>query len=81
MVIGLKFNLEARDYTVIVACDGETGYQKALIEKPDLVILDIMLPILNGYEVCKRLKKDLPDLPVIMLTAKSQESEIVTVWS
>ena len=78
MVTGLKFNLEARDYTVIVAYDGETGYQKALSEKPDLVILDIMLPKLNGYEVCKRLKKEIPDLPIIMLTAKSQESEIVT---
>ena len=78
MVTGLKFNLEARDYTVIVAYDGETGYQKALREKPDLVILDIMLPKLNGYEVCKSLKKEIPDLPIIMLTAKSQEAEIVT---
>jgi DNA-binding response OmpR family regulator len=78
MVTGLKFNLEARDYTVIVAYDGETGYQKALSEKPDLVILDIMLPKLNGYEVCKSLKKEIPDLPIIMLTAKSQEAEIVT---
>jgi DNA-binding response OmpR family regulator len=78
MVTGLKFNLEARDYTVIVAYDGETGYQKALAEKPDLVILDLMLPKLNGYEVCKSLKKEIPDLPIIMLTAKSQEDEIVT---
>jgi DNA-binding response OmpR family regulator len=78
MVTGLKFNLEARDYTVIVAYDGETGYQMALREKPDLVILDIMLPKLNGYEVCKSLKKEFPDLPIIMLTAKSQEAEIVT---
>ena len=78
MVTGLKFNLEARDYTVIIAYDGETGYQKALSEKPDLVILDIMLPKLNGYEVCKSLKKEIPDLPIIMLTAKSQEAEIVT---
>ncbi|MFA5818131.1 MAG: response regulator transcription factor [Bacteroidales bacterium] len=78
MVTGLKFNLEARDYTVIVAYDGESGYQKALREKPDLVILDIMLPKLNGYEVCKSLKKEIPDLPIIMLTAKSQEAEIVT---
>ena len=78
MVTGLKFNLEARDYNVITAFDGETGCQKALAEKPDLVILDIMLPKLNGYEVCKILKKEIPDLPIIMLTAKSQESEIVT---
>ncbi|MDB4581572.1 response regulator transcription factor [Draconibacterium sp.] len=78
MVTGLKFNLEARDYEVIVAYDGEAGYQKAVTEKPDLVLLDIMLPKLNGYEVCKKLKKVMPELPVIMLTAKSQEAEIVT---
>lgn len=78
MVTGLKFNLEARDYSVIAAYDGETGYRKALDEKPDLVILDLMLPKLNGYEVCKILKREVPDLPIIMLTAKSQEAEIVT---
>lgn len=78
MVTGLKFNLEARDYAVIAAYDGEAGYQKALKEQPDLVILDLMLPKLNGYEVCKKLKKEVPDLPIIMLTAKSQEAEIVT---
>lgn len=78
MVTGLMFNLEARDYEVIVAYDGEAGLIKALDEKPDLVLLDIMLPKLNGYEVCKRLKKEVPELPIIMLTAKSQEAEIVT---
>jgi len=78
MVTGLKFNLEARDYKVITAYDGDTGYQKALEEQPDLVILDLMLPKRNGYEVCKSLKEEVPDLPIIMLTAKSQEAEIVT---
>jgi DNA-binding response OmpR family regulator len=78
MVTGLRFNLEARDYIVIAAYDGGTGYLKALAEKPDLVLLDLMLPRLNGYEVCKILKKEIPDLPIIMLTAKSQEAEIVT---
>lgn len=78
MVTGLTFNLEARNYAVISASDGEAGCQKALTEHPDLVILDLMLPKLNGFEVCKRLKKELPDLPIIMLTAKSQEAEIVT---
>ena len=78
MVTGLKFNLEARDYTVITAYDGDAGYQKALDEEPDLVILDLMLPKRNGYEVCKLLKEEVPDLPIIMLTAKSQEAEIVT---
>lgn len=78
MVTGLKFNLEARDYAVIAAYDGESGCQMALSEKPDLVLLDLMLPKMNGYEVCKILKKEIPELPIIMLTAKSQEVEIVT---
>jgi len=78
MVTGLKFNLEARDYVVIAAYDGEEGYQKALEEKPDLLILDLMLPKRNGYEVCKNLKQEIPELPIIILTAKSQEAEIVT---
>ncbi len=78
LVTGLKFNLEARDYQVITAYDGEAGYEKALKEVPDLIILDLMLPKLNGYEVCKRLKKEMPDISIIMLTAKSQEAEIVT---
>jgi two-component system alkaline phosphatase synthesis response regulator PhoP len=78
LVTGLKFNLEARDYEVSTAYDGEAGYGKALDEHPDLVILDLMLPKLNGFEVCKRLKKEVPEIPIIMLTAKSQESEIVT---
>ncbi|MBN2861748.1 MAG: response regulator transcription factor [Bacteroidales bacterium] len=78
MVEGLKFNLEARNYKVITSYNGETGYRKALAEKPDLVLLDLMLPKLNGYEVCKLLKKEIPDLPIIMLTAKGQEAEIVT---
>ncbi len=72
MVAGLKFNLEARDYEVIAAFDGETGFKKAFDEKPDLVLLDIMLPILDGWEVCRQIRnKSL--VPIIMLTAKSDE--------
>lgn len=78
MVEGLKFNLEVRNYNIITSYDGETGCKKALEEKPDLVLLDLKLPKLNGYEVCKILKKEIPELPIIMLTAKSQEAEIVT---
>lgn len=78
MVTGLKFNLEARGYTVLASYDGESGYRKAIAEQPDLVILDLMLPKRNGYDVCKGLKEERPDLPIIMLTAKSQEVEIVT---
>jgi len=78
MVEGLRFNLEARNYVVIAALDGETGLKKAAGEQPDLIILDLMLPGLNGYEVCKRLKETIPEIPIVMLTAKSQESDIVT---
>jgi len=78
MVEGLRFNLEARDYQVIVALDGETGLKKAANEQPDLIILDLMLPGINGYEVCKRLKETIPEVLVVMLTAKSQKSDIVT---
>jgi DNA-binding response OmpR family regulator len=78
MVEGLRFNLEVRDYLVIAALDGEAGLIKAEEEQPDLVILDLMLPGLNGYEVCKRLKETHPELPIVMLTAKSQEADIVT---
>lgn len=78
MVEGLRFNLEARDYVVIAALDGETGLNKANEEQPDLIILDLMLPGINGYEVCKRLKESKPEIPIVMLTAKSQESDIIT---
>ena len=78
MVEGLKFNLEARDYRVISALDGESGLTRFEEEFPDLVILDLMLPGINGYEVCKRLKKIKANIPIVMLTAKSQEADIVT---
>jgi DNA-binding response OmpR family regulator len=78
MVTGLRFNLEARGYRVLAAYDGEEGYRAALEEHPDLVILDLMLPKRNGYEVCRLLKEEVPALPIVILTAKSQEAEIVT---
>ena len=77
MVAGLQFNLEARGYRVSAAYDGEQGCRKAIELHPDLVILDLMLPKRDGYEVCKRLKKDVPDIPIIMLTARSQEADVV----
>jgi two-component system alkaline phosphatase synthesis response regulator PhoP len=77
MVTGLKFNLEAAGYTVLAAYDGEEGYQLALREQPDLVILDLMLPKRNGYDVCRSLKQEIPQLPIVMLTARSQEADIV----
>jgi DNA-binding response OmpR family regulator len=78
MIEGLRFNLEARDYIVIASLDGETGIKRAIEEEPDLILLDLMLPGINGYEVCKKLKKSKPEIPIVMLTAKSQESDIIT---
>ncbi len=77
LVTGLKFNLEARNYKVISAYSGEEGLKTALLDKPDLILLDIMLPGKNGYKVCMEIKQKMPDVPIIMLTAKSQEPDIV----
>lgn len=67
--------LESKGYEVILAYDGKEGLEKVRTEKPDLVILDVMMPEMNGYDVCVVLKAD-PDLkkiPVILLTAVGQE--------
>ena len=73
----VKIRLEANNYEVILASDGEQALEKARGEKPDLIILDIMLPKMDGYKVCRMLKFDdkYSSIPVIMLTARSQESE------
>jgi two-component system OmpR family response regulator len=65
-------------WTVNLASDGEECLAKAAQERPDLILLDCMMPKLDGYETCRRLKQDpaLREIPVIFLTAKSQESEV-----
>ncbi len=75
IVFGLRKNLIFEGYEVIVATDGEEGLVRALEERPDLIILDIMLPKMNGFELCETLRKRDIDIPVIFLTAKSQESD------
>jgi DNA-binding response OmpR family regulator len=77
MLRGLKDNFEFKGYRVVTAPDGEEGLNAALNEKPDLIILDIMLPKINGYEVCRLIRKENLDMPIIMLTAKGEESDIV----
>ena len=77
MLRGLKDNFEFEGYLVKTATDGEKGLDAVLKIKPDLLILDLMLPKINGYEICQRLRKEKFELPIIMLTAKSQESDIV----
>jgi DNA-binding response OmpR family regulator len=75
---GLTDNLSFEGYKVSTSTHGKEGLQKALQEDFDLVLLDIMLPGLNGHEVCRRLKKVKNDLPIIMLTARSSEIDKVT---
>jgi len=73
----LADNFEYAGYKVITASDGEAGLNAALDAKPDLIILDIMLPKINGYEICRLIRKEKLDMPIIMLTAKGQESDII----
>ena len=77
MVLGLKDNFEFEGYEVITASDGAVGLERARTMKPDLVILDIMLPVLSGLEVCKTLRGEGFEAPIVMLTARGQESDKV----
>jgi DNA-binding response OmpR family regulator len=77
MLRGLKDNFEVKGYKVVTAADGEAGLDAALTHKPDLVILDIMLPKINGYEICRLVREAGLVMPIIMLTAKGEESDIV----
>jgi DNA-binding response OmpR family regulator len=74
---GLKDNFEAQDYQVQLAQDGREGLSAALANPPDLMLLDIMLPRMNGYEVCRALRAKQLEMPIIMLTAKGQEEDII----
>lgn len=69
----LIFHLEKEGYRTITAEDGERGVELAMQEKPDLIILDIMLPKADGLTVCKRVRQTLPKTPIIMLSAKGEE--------
>jgi DNA-binding response OmpR family regulator len=77
MLRGLKDNFAYAGYQVLTADDGEKGLDMALDAAPELIILDIMLPKINGYEICRLLRKEKLDMPIIMLTAKGEESDIV----
>jgi len=77
MILGLKDNFEFEGYEVITAADGTAGLERARANKPDLVILDIMLPKLSGLEVCKTLRGEGFENPIIMLTARGQEIDKV----
>ena len=78
IVISLEFLMRREGYEVALAADGEAALEAAGARPPDLVILDVMLPKLNGFEVCRRLRAEprLAGLKILMLTAKGRESEV-----
>ena len=77
ILLSLKDEFESEGYTVSTAENGEKGLEMAKQQRPDLIILDIMLPVLDGYEVCKRLRMEGDTTPIIMLTVKDKEIDRV----
>jgi len=75
----VQYNLEKDGYTVTPAPHGEAGLREANKRKPDLIVLDLMMPGMDGLEVCRRLRRqnDTQDIPIIMLTAKGEESDVI----
>ncbi len=78
IVISLEFLLRREGFEVLVACDGAEALAKAQAERPDLVLLDVMMPKMNGFDVCQALRADpeLAAMRVMMLTAKGRETEV-----
>jgi DNA-binding response OmpR family regulator len=77
IVSGLELNLSLEGYEVVSASDGETGFRVACEREPDLVVLDIMLPGMNGLEVLRRLRERNPETPVLILSARGEETDKV----
>jgi two-component system alkaline phosphatase synthesis response regulator PhoP len=77
MLLGLRDNLELEGYEVLTAADGDEGLAKAISGAPDLVILDVTLPRKNGFDVCRELRARESPAAVVMLTARSQETDKV----
>lgn len=75
---GLKDTLEYEGYTVITETNGLKGFKLAFEESTDLILLDVMLPEMNGYEICRKVKKEKPDLPIIMISARDSEMDKVS---
>ena len=73
----LSFNLEREGYNTMEAYDGQTGLQLAREQNPDLILLDLMLPRMDGFEVCRQLRADGNTIPIIMLTAREEEADKV----
>ncbi len=73
----LKFNLEQSEYSTICAYDGREGLALAKEKNPDLILLDVMLPYIDGFEVCKTLRSEGINIPIIMITAREEETDKV----
>ena len=78
IVISLEFLLRREGFAVLVAVDGEEALAKARAERPDLVLLDVMMPKMNGFDVCQALRADpeLAAMRILMLTAKGRDTEV-----
>ena len=78
----VQVNLERAGYQVVTAFDGREALEKVESEQPDLVVLDVMMPYMDGFEVLQTLRKNQStrDLPVIMLTAKAQDADVFRGW-
>ena len=78
----VEVNLQRAGYEVVTAYDGKEALEKVKSEKPDLVVLDVMMPYMDGFEVLKNLKADpiTAEIPVIMLTAKAQDADVFRGW-
>jgi DNA-binding response OmpR family regulator len=74
---GLKDNLEYEHYEVLTAADGELGYNLVREKKPDLIILDLMLPKMSGYDLCRKVRSEGILAPILMLTARTEEADRV----
>ena len=74
---GLDYNLRLDRYEVLTASDGETGYRLAMQRKPDLAILDLMLPKMSGFEICRKLREEGFSMPILVLTARGEEEDRV----
>src|SRR5436189_2196232 len=79
----LSYNLKAAGYEIIIATDGQDGLLKAQMKLPDIVILDLMLPVVDGLDVCRRLRAGThtKDILIVMLTAKAEESDELVGFS
>src|SRR5580698_9503567 len=77
ILCGLRDNLEFESHQVFTAVDGEAGYRAVCDHSPELVILDLMLPKLNGYDLCRRVRGEGFSAPILMLSARSQEGDRV----